>query len=160
MDDARDTCERNAPQASAPDTKPVTVHALEVADYTLGPLHFATPTLGVHEVVPLRAENYTLGSLDIAVPMWRWGNYVLHWHDAGSKPGGRRPNIPADKAPKLITATRDYLARHRITDLKQISDADRTGLYDFVHKLAEDEGIRTNDRIVREQIIGPALREK
>jgi hypothetical protein len=158
MDDAQDRDdtgndhpESNAPQAS----KPVTVHAFEVANYSLGPLDFAAPAL--NEVVPLKAVNYSLGSLAFSVSAWRWGEYVIHWHDAGCDPAGRRPDIPADKAPGLIAATRSFLSKRQITDLKRMPRADRTALYDFVRELAENEGVQTSDRILREQIIGPAL---
>ena len=162
MDDAQDhggdggddRPESNAPPAS----KPVTVHALEAANYSLGPLDFAAPTL--NEVVPLKAANYTLGPLAFSVPAWRWGEYVIHWHDAGCDPAGRRPDIQADKVPGLIAATQSFLAKRQITDLKRMTQADRATLYDFVRELAKSEGIQTSDRILREQIIGPALQRE
>jgi hypothetical protein len=121
----------------------------------LGSLDFAMPAL--NEVVPLKAENYSLGPIAFSVPAWRWGEYVIHWHDAGCDPAGRRPDIPADKAPGLIAATQSFLTKRQITDLKRMPQADRTALYDFVRKLANNEGIQTSDRILREQVIGPAL---
>jgi hypothetical protein len=158
MDDARDRDgggddrpKSNAPQAS----KPVTVHAFEVADYSLGSLDFAAPTL--NEAVPLKVENYSLGPLAFSVPAWRWGEQIIHWHDAGCDPAGRPSDIPADKAPGLIAATRSFLIKRQITDLKRMPQADRTALYDFVRELVKNESIQTSDRILREQIIGPAL---
>jgi len=147
-----DRPESNAPLAS----KPVTVHAFEVANYLLGPLDFAAPAL----VVPLKVMNYSLGMLAFSVPAWRWGEYVIHWHDAGCDPAGRRPDIPADKAPGLIAATRSFLIKRQITDLKRMPQADRTALYDFVCDLAKNESVQTSDRILREQIIRPALPER
>lgn len=158
VDDADDApCARDEPEAASP-AEPVTVHQFAVADYSLQSLDFAAPEL--NEVVALKVENYTLAPLSFSVPAWRWAGYVLHWHDAGSKPGGRRPDIPVDKAPRLIAATRDYLIKHQITDLKRMSETDRTALYDFVRKLAANEGIQVSDRILREQIIGPALQRE
>jgi len=134
------------------------VHDCAAANYSLEPLDFGAPA--VHELTPLKVANYSLGPLAFDVPTWRWGEYVLHWHDAGCDPAGRRPDIPVDKEPGLIAATRGYLTKRQITDLKRMTQADRMALYDFVHKLAENEGIQTSDRILREQIIGPALQEK
>jgi hypothetical protein len=165
MDDAQDRDDaqaKDAPQesksATKPVTKPVTVHAFEVANYSLGALDFATPA--VHEATLLKMESYSLGPLFFSTPIWRWGEYILHWHDAGDDSGGRPPDIPADEAPGLIAATRDFLAKRRITDLKRMTKPDREGLYTFVRKLAENKGIRATDRTLREQIIGPALPEK
>jgi len=133
--------------------------ALSAANYSLGSLDFGAPA--AHEVTPLKVEkSYSLGPLEIGVPEWRWGEYVIHWHDAGCDPVGRPSDIPADKAPELIAATRGYLTKRRITDLKRMTRADRAALYDFVRELVENEGIQTSDRILREQIIGPALQEK
>jgi hypothetical protein len=144
------------PESNAsPASKPVAAHAFEVADYSLGPLDFAVPA--VNEVVPLKVENYSLGPIAFSVPAWRWGEQVIHWHDAGCDPAGRPSDIPADKAPGLIAATRSFLIKRQITDLKRMPQADRTALYDFVRELVKDESIQTSDRILREQIIGPAL---
>ena len=107
---------------------------LAAADYSLASPDFAAPA--VNEVTALKVESYTLGPLALR------GNL-----------GGRPPNIPANEVPGLIAATRDFLTKRQIADLKRMTVSDREGLYTFVRKLADNKGIRTTDRILRERII-------
>jgi hypothetical protein len=139
------------PESNAsPASKPVTVHALEAVNYSLGPLDLAAPAL----VVPFQVQNYSLGPLEFG-PAWRPGRITV-----SVVPIGRPLDISVDKAPGLIAATRSFLIKRQITDLKRMTQADRMALYDFVRDLAKNEGIQTSDRILREQVIGPALLER
>src|SRR5262245_42172365 len=98
IDDAQDRDD------AKPAPKPVTVHALEVANYSLKPLDFGAPA--VHEVTPLKVANYSLGPLAFDAPAWRQG----YWHTyiVWGKPG-QPPRIPADVEKRMIAATEIWL---------------------------------------------------
>jgi len=135
------------------DSKPA-AHQLAAADYSLGSPDFATPALGQRHA--LTAMTYSLGPLDFAasyVAPYVPGVWRIVW--CGNE--GRPPAISPDKVPGLIAVTRAYLTKRQITSLRRISDADRDALYEFARARAKDAGVQATDRILREQIIGPAL---
>ena len=145
--------ERNASQAS----KPVTVHALGVTDYTLAPLDFGAPA--VHEFTLLRAASYTLGPLAFSVPRWRYGYVRVTWVDAGSDVdlGGRPLKISEDAETRMTAAVESWLTDRRITDLKRVSLTHRAALKKYVRALAKAEDVSAADSTLHRRVIKPAV---
>lgn|SRR5262245_15138856 len=134
------------------DSKPE-VHHLAVADYSLGPLDFATPALG--QVHALTAVSYSLGPLAFDVPVWRQGYWRTHivW----GKPG-HPPCIPVDAEKRMIAATEIWLTERQITNIRRMSQADRAALKGYVRGLAKNEGVQASDLTLHRQIIKAAFR--
>jgi hypothetical protein len=167
MDDTRDAYDVNdetpkpetqqgsfAPVAepiSEPASKPAMVHALEVADYTLGPLDFAAPALSQNH--KLSVTDYTIEPLAFSMPVWRYA--VLHWRDAGSA-FGRPPDIPPSDELALIAKMKRWLIEKQAATFHRLT-RDDPAVKEYARKLAADAGIETSDFTLKTQIIRPAF---
>jgi hypothetical protein len=151
MDDAQDrddTGDDHLVPSQA--VKPVAVHALEAADYSLGPLDFATPALG--QVHALAAASYSLGPLAFTAPV-----VLRYFVRIVQNQGGRPRKIPADILSDMIAKMEKGLVEIRATTSRRVGREDCAVLR-YARSLADAAGVAPSDAILLRQVIRPAFR--